>query len=68
MSARSGVPGDRRVSGRFDVVPWRTGCESEHGNRDPLLGHDFAREAGATLLADPIVEPFLEGTRAGQRD
>ena len=26
-----------------------------HGNRDPLLGHDFARAAGATLLADPIV-------------
>ena len=26
-----------------------------HGNRDPLLGHDFVRAAGATLLADPIV-------------
>lgn len=26
-----------------------------HGNRDPLLGTDFARAAGATLLADPIV-------------
>lgn len=26
-----------------------------HGNRDPLLGVDFARAAGATLLADPIV-------------
>ena len=26
-----------------------------HGNRDPLLGHDVARAAGATLLADPIV-------------
>ena len=26
-----------------------------HGNRDPLLGHDFADAAGATLLADPIV-------------
>ncbi len=26
-----------------------------HGNRDPLLGHDFAHAAGATLLADPIV-------------
>lgn len=26
-----------------------------HGNRDPLLGHDFARAAGATLLADPII-------------
>jgi UDP-2,3-diacylglucosamine hydrolase len=26
-----------------------------HGNRDPLIGHDFARAAGATLLADPIV-------------
>ncbi len=26
-----------------------------HGNRDPLLGHDFTLAAGATLLADPIV-------------
>lgn len=26
-----------------------------HGNRDPLLGHDFASAAGATLLADPII-------------
>jgi UDP-2,3-diacylglucosamine hydrolase len=26
-----------------------------HGNRDPLLGHDFAHAAGATLLSDPIV-------------
>jgi len=26
-----------------------------HGNRDPLLGADFAQAAGATLLADPIV-------------
>ena len=26
-----------------------------HGNRDPLIGHDFARAAGATLLADPII-------------
>ena len=26
-----------------------------HGNRDPLLGHDFAVAAGATLLADPII-------------
>ncbi len=26
-----------------------------HGNRDPLLGHDFANAAGATLLADPII-------------
>ena len=26
-----------------------------HGNRDPLLGHDFAEATGGTLLADPIV-------------
>lgn len=26
-----------------------------HGNRDPLLGHDFARATSATLLADPVV-------------
>lgn len=26
-----------------------------HGNRDPLLGNDFARDTGATLIADPIV-------------
>ncbi len=26
-----------------------------HGNRDPLLGRGFARAAGATLLADPII-------------
>ena len=26
-----------------------------HGNRDPLLGHDFAGATGGTLLADPIV-------------
>jgi UDP-2,3-diacylglucosamine hydrolase len=26
-----------------------------HGNRDPLLGHDFASATGGTLLADPIV-------------
>lgn len=26
-----------------------------HGNRDFLLGEDFARQAGATLLADPSV-------------
>ena len=26
-----------------------------HGNRDPLLGHDFMTAAGATLLGDPIV-------------
>jgi UDP-2,3-diacylglucosamine hydrolase len=26
-----------------------------HGNRDPLLGHDFAAASGGTLLADPIV-------------
>ena len=26
-----------------------------HGNRDPLIGHDFAHAAGATLLADPII-------------
>ena len=26
-----------------------------HGNRDPLLGHDFMTTAGATLLSDPIV-------------
>ncbi len=26
-----------------------------HGNRDPLLGRDFARATGGRLLADPIV-------------
>lgn len=26
-----------------------------HGNRDPLLGRDFAQASGGTLLADPIV-------------
>jgi len=26
-----------------------------HGNRDPLLGPDFAKATGGTLLADPIV-------------
>ena len=26
-----------------------------HGNRDPLLGHEFAAATGGTLLADPIV-------------
>ncbi len=26
-----------------------------HGNRDPLLGSEFARATGATLIADPIV-------------
>lgn len=26
-----------------------------HGNRDPLIGHEFTSAAGATLLADPIV-------------
>ncbi len=26
-----------------------------HGNRDPLIGHDFAQATGATLLADPII-------------
>lgn len=26
-----------------------------HGNRDPLLGADFAKATGGTLLADPIV-------------
>jgi UDP-2,3-diacylglucosamine hydrolase len=26
-----------------------------HGNRDPLLGRDFAAATGGTLLADPIV-------------
>ena len=26
-----------------------------HGNRDPLIGHDFARASRATLLADPII-------------
>ncbi len=26
-----------------------------HGNRDPLLGRDFAHATGGTLLADPIV-------------
>jgi UDP-2,3-diacylglucosamine hydrolase len=26
-----------------------------HGNRDPLLGRDFAAATGATLLADPVV-------------
>ena len=33
-----------------------------HGNRDPLIGHDFARAAGATLLADPIIVD-VAGTR-----
>jgi len=26
-----------------------------HGNRDPLLGHEFAAATGGTLLADPLV-------------
>ena len=26
-----------------------------HGNRDPLIGHEFVRAAGAILLADPII-------------
>jgi UDP-2,3-diacylglucosamine hydrolase len=26
-----------------------------HGNRDPLLGHQFTNAAGATMLADPII-------------
>ena len=26
-----------------------------HGNRDPLIGHEFVRAAGTTLLADPII-------------
>jgi UDP-2,3-diacylglucosamine hydrolase len=26
-----------------------------HGNRDPLLGRDFARATGGVLLADPVV-------------
>jgi len=26
-----------------------------HGNRDPLLGLDFAHASGATLIADPVV-------------
>lgn len=29
-----------------------------HGNRDFLLGRDFCREAGCTLLADPCVQRF----------
>ena len=33
-----------------------------HGNRDPLIGHDFARASGATLLADPIIVD-VAGTR-----
>lgn len=33
-----------------------------HGNRDPLLGADFARATGGTLLADPIVAD-VAGTR-----
>ena len=28
-----------------------------HGNRDPLIGHQFASAVGGTLLADPIVLP-----------
>ena len=33
-----------------------------HGNRDPLIGHDFALASGATLLADPIIVD-VAGTR-----
>jgi len=33
-----------------------------HGNRDPLLGHQFTAAAGATLLADPIIAD-VAGTR-----
>ncbi len=33
-----------------------------HGNRDPLLGRDFARTTGATLVADPLVID-VAGTR-----
>ena len=33
-----------------------------HGNRDPLIGHDFAHASGATLLADPIIVD-VAGTR-----
>jgi UDP-2,3-diacylglucosamine hydrolase len=33
-----------------------------HGNRDPLIGQDFARSTGATLLADPIIAE-VAGTR-----
>lgn len=33
-----------------------------HGNRDPLLGHEFAAATGGTLLADPIVLD-VAGTR-----
>jgi len=33
-----------------------------HGNRDPLLGRDFARACGASLLADPIASE-VAGTR-----
>jgi UDP-2,3-diacylglucosamine hydrolase len=33
-----------------------------HGNRDPLLGHDFAAATGGTLLADPVVLD-VAGTR-----
>ena len=33
-----------------------------HGNRDPLIGHDFAHASGATLLADPIIVD-VTGTR-----
>lgn len=33
-----------------------------HGNRDPLLGREFARGTGATLIADPIVVD-VAGTR-----
>lgn len=29
-----------------------------HGNRDFLIGEDFCQQAGATLLADPIVVDF----------
>lgn len=33
----------------------------QHGNRDFILGSDFARAAGMTLLADPVIVP-LAGT------
>ena len=33
-----------------------------HGNRDLLLGHDFAQHAGATLIADPTLATIGELT------
>jgi UDP-2,3-diacylglucosamine hydrolase len=54
-SAAPASPAHRVATALRELTTGGTACYLLHGNRDFLIGAEFARATGATLLPDPVV-------------